>query len=105
MNSISERLKYALDLRGMSAAELARKLGVSKTSVSLWLSSTTKDLAATNALNAAKILEVDPYWLVFGTGGPETKLTPQEQNILGTIRKLDTESKELAEKLINKISA
>lgn len=89
----------------MSAAELARKLGVSKASVSLWLSSTTKDLAATNALNAAKFLDVDPYWLVFGTGSPETKLSSQEQNILGTIRRLDSESKDLAEKLISKISA
>lgn len=105
MNSISERLKYALELRGMSAAELSRKLGVSKASVSLWLSSATKDLTATNALNAAKLLNVDPYWLVFGTGGPEAKLSSQEQNILGTIRRLDPESKELAEKLISKISA
>lgn len=105
MNSISERLKFALNLRGVTAAELARRLNVSKASVSLWLSATTKDLAATNALNAAKVLDVDPYWLVFGTGGLETKLSTKEQNIIGAIRKLDDDSKDLAEKLISKISA
>ncbi len=105
MRTISDRLKYALELRGMKASDLARELGLSKASISQWLSSTTKELSASNALNAAKVLNVDPYWLVFGTGSPETELTTQERGIIDSIRRLDNESAELAERLISKISA
>ena len=105
MNTTSERLKYALELRGMKAVDLAKELGLSRASISQWLSSTTKELSAKNALNAAKVLNIDPYWLVFGTGSPDTGLSKQEKEIISSLRKLDTESVELAEKLIGKISA
>lgn len=89
----------------MKAVDLAKELGLSKASISQWLSSTTKELSAKNALNAAKVLNIDPYWLVFGTGSPDTGLSKQEKEIISSLRKLDTESVELAEKLIGKISA
>ncbi len=105
MKTTSERLKYALELRGMKPVDLAKELGLSKASISQWLSSATKELSAKNALNAAKILNVDPYWLVFGTGSPDTGLSQQEKEIISSLRKMDTDSVELAEKLIGKISA
>ncbi len=57
MNTVSERLKYALIVRDVSQSELARRIGVTR-----------------GALKIAEALELDPYWLIFGRGdGPLPK--------------------------------
>lgn len=61
--NFSERLQKALDESGKSQADLARYVGVSKSSVTQWLKGPTKKLAAENLLKAAKFLGVSPQWL------------------------------------------
>lgn len=74
MNTVSERLKYALLVRDISQAELARKIGVTRGAISNLINKVSQGLSAENALKIAEALEVDPYWLVFGRGeGPVTK--------------------------------
>lgn len=96
-------------MRGMKAADLAKELGISKASVSLWLSSSTKELSAKNALLAAEVLNIDPYWLVFGKGSAErqepVKLNSQEIHMINTMRSLDQDSQDLATRLVERLSA
>lgn len=96
MNTVSERLKYALLVRDISQAELARKIGVTRGAISNLINKVSQGLSAENALKIAEVLEVDPYWLVFGRGeGPVTK---RDINFgLGNL----TSTREEAKKLIS----
>lgn len=96
MNTVSERLKYALLVRDISQAELARKVGVTRGAISNLINKVSQGLSAENALKIAEALEVDPYWLVFGRGeGPVTK---RDINFgLGNL----TSTREEAKKLIS----
>lgn len=96
MNTVSERLKYALLVRDISQAELARKIGVTRGAISNLINKVSQGLSAENALKIAEALEVDPYWLVFGRGeGPVTK---RDINFgLGNL----TSTREEAKKLIS----
>ena len=92
MNTVSERLKYALLVRDISQAELARKIGVTRGAISNLINKVSQGLSAENALKIAEALEVDPYWLVFG---PVTK---RDINFgLGNL----TSTREEAKKLIS----
>lgn len=74
MNTVSERLKYALIVRDVSQSELARRIGVTRGAISNLLNNVSQGLSAENALKIAEALELDPYWLIFGRGdGPLPK--------------------------------
>ena len=71
MKTVSERLQYALIVRGISQSELARKIGVTRGAISNLKNNVSSGLSAENALKIAEVLNIDPYWLVFGKGeGP-----------------------------------
>lgn len=80
--NISERIKQRMQALGIKrAAELVKATGVSKGSVSQWLSDTTAPTGA-NLLKLAKVLQVQPEWLLTGEGpesnAVESKLVPVE---------------------------
>ena len=63
MKEIKDRLAEALQFRGMTAAELSRKSGVDKGSISNYLKG--KFLPKSNAIGSmAKALNVSPAWLL-----------------------------------------
>jgi len=66
MQTIAERLEHALKESGMTASELARAIRIRPQAVSQWISGTTKSPSATNLLRAAKVMGVDPDWLIEG---------------------------------------
>lgn len=59
------RLRRMLRETDLSAADLARKLGVSQPTVHAWVTG-LHGLRWTNARRAAKALGVTPAWLMFG---------------------------------------
>lgn len=65
---LSQRLKTAMDLAGISQARLARACGVRPPSVNGWLSGKSKFLRGENLLKAAKALQVSEEWLATGKG-------------------------------------
>ncbi len=80
--NISERIKQRMQALGIKrAAELVKATGVTKGSVSQWLSDTTAPTGA-NLLKLAKVLQVQPEWLLTGEGpesnAVESKLVPVE---------------------------
>lgn len=86
MSALQERLEKALEYAGISKAELARRVGVTRGAVSLWFSGDTKELSATNLLASSKALGVKPLWLAKGTGSmiEDPKVVQGEQEDYAT---------------------
>lgn len=61
---IAQRIKQARELKGISKAELARRVCVSRASVSMWEDG--KNVSSGNIITIAKVLEVAPEWLQYG---------------------------------------
>lgn len=68
MNTLSQRIREAMDEKPCIAADVARAAGVKEASVSDWVNDVTKTLKAEPALKAAQFLGVSPFWLVLGKG-------------------------------------
>ncbi|WP_210507513.1 XRE family transcriptional regulator [Pantoea ananatis] len=66
MNTLSERLKQAMKLRGMSQASLAEAAGLSQPSV--WKITSGKSQTSKKILEIANALDVKPDWLMTGAG-------------------------------------
>lgn len=97
MNSLPERLKYALILREMSQAELARKAGVTRAAISNVANGISKNFSADVALKVARALSVDPYWLILGEGKAiKETIHPEEEELKNILGNLTTDSRTLA---------
>lgn len=68
MNTLSERMRLALDAANMDQSELARLVNVSSVAVNGWCTGATKSIKGENLLKASSALGVDPLWLSTGKG-------------------------------------
>ena len=71
MQTLQERISESLRRAGMRPADLARRAGVKRATVSLWLNGPTKTLSGENLTRAAQALNVDAHWLSTGEGRPD----------------------------------
>lgn len=62
MKQFSERLAYAMDIKKMTQAELSRRSGINKGSISNYLSGRWSPKGE-NMYKLATVLDVDPLWL------------------------------------------
>ncbi|MFJ5159704.1 helix-turn-helix domain-containing protein [Pantoea sp. NPDC088449] len=67
MNTLSERLKKAMEMRGFSQAKLAESAGMSQPSI--WKITAGKSKTSKKIVDIAKVLDVSPDWLANGAGG------------------------------------
>ncbi|MFA6180588.1 S24 family peptidase [Acidithiobacillus sp.] len=65
--SLADRLREGMAEKGLNQSQLAKLVGVTKASVSLWLSSATQELKGENLVRAAKVLGVTESWLQQGS--------------------------------------
>lgn len=63
---LKERLRKALRDAGLNQSELAVKVGISRASVSDWVTGETKTIEGANLTKAAAVLGVDAHWLATG---------------------------------------
>lgn len=63
MKVFRERLTQLLQEKGLRAAELARRVGVSETTISKYLNKENKKYAFDIVLRIAQVLDVSPEWL------------------------------------------
>lgn len=85
MSTLAERIDYILKTKGISAAELARKAGVSRTAISLYRSGETQNIKADAAIRIAQAYDVSFQWLIEGTGGPDSdKITVLDDDVVLT---------------------
>lgn len=68
MKTLAERLKSALSEAQISQSELGRRVGVSRSAVSLWLNGAVSELTGAHLLHVADALGVSVGWLSTGRG-------------------------------------
>ena len=68
MRTWNERLKFAREARGLSAAAFAREVKVSKPTVSDWESGEIKELKGKNLDKACSVLKIRQEWLLHNKG-------------------------------------
>lgn len=107
MNNIKDRLTEALNDHNMTPAELARRSGVDKGSISRYLSG--KFEPKQSAVHSmAKALNVSPAWLLGYDVPPVPDYSVKDENgeLVALIEKLSPSDKEtlkaIAETLLNK---
>ena len=79
MKTLSERVKYRMDVLGLKGAQLAKKLGISRVSVFNWINGRTLSIRGDLLIKAAKELECDPTWLSTGQMGTGVTLVAEKQ--------------------------
>lgn len=82
MNSFAERLREALNLRGLTQAELARRTGIGRNSISDYLKE-KYEAKQDNVLLLANALEVSEAWLM----GLDVEM--EKDNFISIYNKLD----------------
>lgn len=70
LTTFADRIDYAITQAGMSPADLARAIGLSRAAVSKWMTGDTKSVRPDNLFKAADHLRVNPRWLATGQGEP-----------------------------------
>ena len=89
---MGERIQYALKVRGMKQIDLAKKTGLSRASISQYISG-RNDAKQTNTYLMAEALDVSPFWLmgldVEMSRKDKMLLTKDEQDIIDKYRLLD----------------
>jgi transcriptional regulator with XRE-family HTH domain len=78
MNTLSERLKKAMQSRGISQAKLAEAAGMSQPSI--WKIASGKSQTSKKIVDIARVLGVSPEWLANGSGGMSNTLSPTESS-------------------------
>lgn len=103
MDSISDRLKKALEIRDMSQADLVKKTGIGKSSISTYLSGSYEPKQK-NTYKLAKALNVNEAWLMgydvdierkdnsVNLSNKELKLV-QNYNLLNDVGKLEAQKR------------
>ena len=61
--TLAERIQFAMDLRGMSQADLARATGISTSNIAYIVNGTTKDPRMSNVIRIARALNVSLDYL------------------------------------------
>lgn len=69
--TLGERVATRLKELGMSQAELARRIGLTRSAVSAWQTRDVRTVKAETLLDAARVLKVHPMWLASGRGAKE----------------------------------
>jgi transcriptional regulator with XRE-family HTH domain len=106
MDSLRERLAYLIDAKGYIPRYVARKAGVTESSISNLLNNKTSKMQESNIEKLANFFHVSTEWLQFGTG--EMTATKENQaskspsyscndpahiNLLKRISELEAENK------------
>lgn len=105
MKTVSERLAYALAIRGMTQSELARRAGVTRGTISNVMKGVAKNFTAEVSLKVARALDVDVYWLVLGEGTATNDTIqrgiPEEAG--DVVRKLSEEGQQIALNILRQL--
>jgi transcriptional regulator with XRE-family HTH domain len=72
--SIGSRLRRRRIERGLNQKAVAEAVGVTNAAVSKWESNGGQSISAIVALKVSELLNVNPFWLIYGTGDPNDKI-------------------------------
>jgi transcriptional regulator with XRE-family HTH domain len=81
MNTIGTRLRVTRIARGFSQKSVADAAGVTNAAVSKWESNGGEAMSAVVALRIVDYLNVNPFWMIFGSGEPADKISVPEISV------------------------
>jgi len=92
---IQERLRAAMDAANLNQADLARRVGLSRSAVNQLLQGTSKGMKPHNLVSFARALGVRVEWLATGEMpmNPE-KISEQDRELLRYLRGMPAANKE-----------
>jgi transcriptional regulator with XRE-family HTH domain len=91
METMGDRIKQLLQAQGISQAELARRVGVTRAAVQKWISGDTANMENAALLLTARELHTDAAYLVWGpdrkpAGTTTTPAATQDSAATGRFR-------------------
>ncbi|GAB1826789.1 helix-turn-helix transcriptional regulator [Turicimonas sp. TL08] len=108
MNTIAERLLFALELRDINQNALALKMGVSRSAISQICTGKTKNISAELATRICKYLKINPFWLILGEGKPEIDssddISPMSKDLVELVSSLPEAKQKLSIGIIKQIT-
>ncbi len=101
MNKLAERIRAAREEAGLSQADVAKALHLSRSAVNQWEQGLSKNIRLSHFFTLARLLRQDPQWLATGQVFPRSRepsvlspapdspsLTSEEKSLLHQIRRL-----------------
>jgi transcriptional regulator with XRE-family HTH domain len=103
--SITDRLNAAFDRSGLSQAELARMVGLTRGSINSWLRGRSINIRPEHLFAVADALRVEARWLATGAGPMERQLINGDiRTLLDSYATLRTDEREAVRLLVNQIA-
>lgn len=84
MESWNERLRAAMNRKGLSAADLVRATGISGAGIKKWIDGVTVEPKYRDVTRACQALDISPIWLMEGRG-ESVPLKPSETAIIDKV--------------------
>lgn len=91
--SITDRIRQAIDASGLKQAEIARRVGVERQTVGDWYHGRSVNVRPDHLFTLADVLGVEARWLATGHG-PRERVSPILSNYAEVIRQLSPEARE-----------
>jgi transcriptional regulator with XRE-family HTH domain len=91
--SITDRIRQAIDASGLKQAEIARRVGVERQTVGDWYHGRSVNVRPDHLFALADVLGVEARWLATGHG-PRERVSPILSNYAEVIRQLSPEARE-----------
>lgn len=101
MIRVSDRIKEALELRGLSQSDIVTRTGIPKASISQYVSGYVEPKQDRLYL-IAKALNVQEAWLL-GYDVPMDRLPEQDEQIIRKVQQLSPQDKEMVNAIIDRI--
>lgn len=93
--TLSERLVDAMEMAGISNAELARLVGVTRSAVTHWVNGTSPNIRPEHLFRVADALNVEARWLAIGDGPrSRQRLSAQQSKLLDAYHHLPPDARE-----------
>jgi transcriptional regulator with XRE-family HTH domain len=108
--SFGGRLRQKRLERGLNQKAIAEAVGVTNAAVSKWESNGGTAISAVVALKLSQHLNVNPFWLVLGLGGPHDKVEIPElskpvEDLARKIDQLPAARRDAIRRLLNTMHA
>jgi transcriptional regulator with XRE-family HTH domain len=92
-NDIGNRIKMARIAAGLNQSELARRIGISRSSMSSLESGESKAPKASTLLKIAAVLDANAHWLLTGQGDPKTPSASSDADLITMMMKLTPQNR------------